>query len=440
MLERRRIRVLAPYSRSLFFHDKGHERGLSAELVRDFERYLNKKYKKELRNRPLTVLLIPRTRDRLIEDVAKGLGDIAVGNLTETPARLAVVDFVAPRDRKPVREVVLTVGDSLKVLRVDDLAGRTVHVRASSSYHEHLIALNERFKTSGKPPIDIRLVSDALEDEDLMEMLNAGLFQILIVDDWKAGLWSKVLPNIRVTDVAIAEGGYTGWAIRKGSPELAAVIADFYATQVKAQSLIETRLAQYHKRIRQISNNTESASWKRFEQILALFRKYGEKYGFDPLMLAAQGYQESKLRQDARSHVGAIGVMQIMPATGAELGVGDIGDLEPNIHGGAKYMDQLMTRYFKDADFSGDNRTLFAFASYNAGPGNISRMMKIAEKEGLDPLQWFNNVELVVAKKIGIETTTYVRNIYKYYVAYKLTLEARETQREARKKISKGKG
>jgi membrane-bound lytic murein transglycosylase MltF len=158
---------------------------------------------------------------------------------------------------------------------------------------------------------------------------------------------------------------------------------------------------------------------------VGLFEKYGAKYHFDPLMLAAQGYQESQLRQEARSHVGAIGVMQIMPATGASLKVGDIAVTEPNIHAGAKYMDQLMTRYFQDASFDEQNRTLFAFASYNAGPGNISRMRKEAAKRGLDPDRWFDNVEIVTAEKIGIETTTYVRNIYKYYVTYRLLTEAK---------------
>jgi membrane-bound lytic murein transglycosylase MltF len=171
---------------------------------------------------------------------------------------------------------------------------------------------------------------------------------------------------------------------------------------------------------------------------LKVFDKYGQKYNFDPLMLAAQGYQESRLDQNAKSHVGAIGVMQIMPATGAELKVGDIHLVEPNIHGGAKYMDRLMSRYFKDAKFSETDRTLIAFACYNAGPGTISRMRKEAARRGLDEDQWFNNVELVTAEKVGVETTTYVRNIFKYYVGYKLTEEIREEQRKARSQKEAG--
>ena len=210
------------------------------------------------------------------------------------------------------------------------------------------------------------------------------------------------------------------------------MLNEFYRGVLKKQRLIELRLAKNEKRVKRIRNNTAGAEWKRFEETVRLFEKYGARYHFDPLMLTAQGYQESRLRQDARSHVGAIGVMQIMPDTGKDLRVGDIHQIEPNIHGGAKYMDQLMTRYFPDANFSDQDRTLFAFASYNAGPGHISRMRKDAAKRGLDADKWFDNVEVVVARRIGLETTTYVRNIFKYYVAYKLALDAQEAARKAR--------
>jgi membrane-bound lytic murein transglycosylase MltF len=196
------------------------------------------------------------------------------------------------------------------------------------------------------------------------------------------------------------------------------------------------RIQTFTRRVRHLKDPTSTAEWKRFEETYKLFEKYGHKYGFDPLMLAAQGYQESQLDQGAKSQVGAVGVMQLMPATGEELRVGDIHVLEPNIHAGAKYMDQLMTKFFPDARFDELNRTLFAFASYNAGPGNIKKMRAGAEKKGLDPDVWFNNVELVTAQKIGVETTTYVRNIYKYYVAYKLLEDSREATRRTREQMT----
>jgi membrane-bound lytic murein transglycosylase MltF len=439
MLERRVIRVLVPYSRTLYFVDKGHERGITAELLRDFERYLNKRYAKQLGKRPLTVVLIPTPRDKLLSGLVEGRGDIAAGNLTATEERHKLVDFIAPADGKPVRELIVTGPASPPLATVDDLSGKTVHVRKSTSYYESLVTLNQRFASEGKAPVQLVELPSALEDEDKLEMLAAGLVQLVVVDDWLAKIWARILPKIKVReDLVLRAEGRTGWAVRKGSPKLVETVTGFYRV-AKKQGLIESRLASYHKRIKQISNNTSGAEWKRFQATVRLFEKYGAKYNFDPLMLTAQGYQESRLRQDAKSEVGAIGVMQLMPATGAELRVGDITQLEPNIHGGAKYMDQLMTRYFPDANFTEQERTLFAFASYNAGPGNIAKMRTDAAKRGLDPDQWFDNVEIVVAKRIGMETTTYVRNIYKYYVAYKLAVEAQQARLGAREQIAPGK-
>jgi membrane-bound lytic murein transglycosylase MltF len=440
MLEARVIRILIPYSRTLFYVDKGRERGITAELARDFERHLNKKYAKQLGKRPLTVYIIATTRDKLLPNVAEGLGDIAAGNITATEERRKLVDFVVPSNAKPVQELIVTGPKAPQVASLDDLAGKTIHVRKTTSYHDSVVALNARLKKERKNEVKIVLLPDALEDEDTLEMLNAGLFGFVVVDDWKARMWAQVLPKVKVRDdLVMRSSGQIGVAVRKGSGELAGEIADFYVSFLKKQGGIASRQAQYAKRIKQIKENTGGEDYKRFEQTVQLFEKYGKQYGFDPLMLAAQGFQESGLRQDAKSHVGAIGVMQLMPATGKELAVGDIHQIEPNIHGGAKYMDKLMTKYFPDANFSEQDRTLFAFASYNCGPGNVSKMRKEAEKRGLDPNKWFNNVEIVVGERIGMETTGYVRNIFKYYVAYKLASDAQESARKLREHVQPAK-
>ncbi|MBW8838120.1 MAG: lytic transglycosylase F, partial [Burkholderia sp.] len=313
------VRVLLPYSRTLYFVDKGHERGITAELLREFERYLNSRYAKQLGNRPLTLVFIPTPRDKLLSGLVEGRGDIAAGNLTVTEERLKAVDFVVAAGAKPVRELVVTGPASPPLEALDDLSGKTVHVRRSTSYYESLAALNARFAKEGKAPMQIVELPASLEDEDELEMLAAGVVQIVVVDDWLALMWARVLPKVKVRqDLVLRAEGRTGWAVRKGSPKLVETASAFYGVARK-QGLVESRLASYHKRIKQISNNTSSAEWKRFQATVRLFQKYGAKYDFDPLMLAAQGFQESRLRQDARSHVGAIGVMQIMPATGEEL-------------------------------------------------------------------------------------------------------------------------
>jgi membrane-bound lytic murein transglycosylase MltF len=431
MRERRVIRFLVPYSRTLYFNDKGHERGLSADLARDFERYINKRYAGQLDKKPITVYLIPTTRDKLLSNLAAGLGDISAGNLTVTDEREKIVDFVAPADSKPIHELIVTGPKSPPIGSLDDLSGKQVYTRKSSSYYESLTALNGRFNSGGKPPMQIDLLPDALEDEDVLEMLNAGLLDIVVVDDWKAKMWAQVLPHVKVREDLVVRGdGHIGWAIRKGSPQLQAILHDFYVDDVKKQDLEAARLSQYMKQIRQISDNTDSAERQHFDQTLTLFEKYGKQYSFDPLMLAAQYYLESRPNQKAHNHMGSAGAVQIRKvagrkdATSASLS-------ESSIHADAQYMDQMMSQYFPDAHFNETDRALFAFASYDAGPANIAKMRKEAAASGLNPDKWFNNVEIVVAQNIGIETTTYVRDVYKYYAAYLLVINEKNEKRRA---------
>ena len=170
-----------------------------------------------------------------------------------------------------------------------------------------------------------------------------------------------------------------------------------------------------------------------------MFKKYGAQYDIDYLLMAAQGYQESTLDHSVKSPVGAIGVMQVMPPTGKELKVGDITELEPNIHAGVKYMRFMMDQYFKDEPMDNLNKTLMTFAAYNAGPGRLRQLRREAGQRGLDPNVWFGNVERVASERIGRETVTYVSNIYKYYITYKLLTEQLERREAAKAAVVKPK-
>jgi len=430
MLERRLVRVVVPYSRTLYFNDKGAQRGLIADALKDFEVFLNRKHK--LKARPITVVALPTTRAELLPALLQGSADIAVGNLTITAERAKRVDFSVPAN-KAVVEIVVTGPASPALASLDDLAGQEVHVRRSSSYYESLARLNQRFRALDKAQMRLALVPDALEDEDMMDMLAAGLLKLVVVDDWKAAIWAGLLPKIKPRpDLALADAGATAWAFRKDSPKLAAVVNEFIRRHPGAHA---ARLKSYPAYVKRLRNATAEADWKRFEQTVALFRKYGERYSFDYLMVAALGYQESRLDQNARSHVGAIGIMQLMPETGRSLKVGDISKTEPNVHGGFKYLRQIYDRHLDTEGLDEQNRTLFAIAAYNAGSGRVANLRAEAAQKGFDPNQWFNNVELIAARRVGQETVVYVRNIYKYYIAYKLQLDTLEARRAATLKL-----
>jgi membrane-bound lytic murein transglycosylase MltF len=256
---------------------------------------------------------------------------------------------------------------------------------------------------------------------------------VIAVDDWMAELWAGLLPKIKPRpDLALSSAGATGWAFRKDSPKLAAVVNEYIGRYPGARA---KRFKTYPAYLKQLRNATAEADWQRFEKTIALFRKYGERYSFDYLMVAALGYQESRLDQRARSHVGAIGIMQLMPETGRGLKVGDITKAEPNVHGGFKYLRQIYDRHLDTDGLDEQNRTLLAIAAYNAGSGRVANLRAEAAAKGLDPNVWFNNVELVAARRIGHETVVYVRNVYKYYIAYTLQLETLEARRAAAAKL-----
>jgi membrane-bound lytic murein transglycosylase MltF len=436
MVARRYLRVLVVPTRTEYWIHDGRPVGIEYERLRAFEKWLNKRHKTDHRHLHVHVVFIPTRRDDLIPALLAGRGDIAVGMLTATAQRLQQVDFAGPFLRD-VRELPVTRAAVPSLGTADDLAGAEVVVRRSSSYWGHLTALNSRFKSTGRASMVLRPVSESLTDEDLLEMVSAGLIDVTIVDDYAAQLWSSALGNLRVHEQApVNTGGDLGWLIRKNNPLLGKNINEFARTHGQGTLFGNNLMNKYTENGKFLDAALDKESMTRFRGTLGVFRKYANKYSLDPLLLVAQGYQESGLKQYTRSRRGAVGIMQLMPATGKAMGVGDITGLDANIHAGAKYVRHLTDLYFADEGIDELNRTLLAFAAYNAGPSRIRNMRALAERRGLDPDKWFNNVELMAAEQIGPETVAYVSNIYKYFVAYTLALHAAERRDEARQEAA----
>jgi membrane-bound lytic murein transglycosylase MltF len=439
MIERRAIRVLTVNSKTIYFIDKGVLRGTAVEYGRLFEDELNKKLAadKKLKNKNLKVRLvfIPVRRDELISDLAVGKGDIAAAALTITPESQKVVDFTTA-GMNNVDEVVVSGPASPNVATLDDLSGKQIFVRKSSSYYESLVALNAKFAAAKMPAVILKQAPETLEDEDLIEMLSAGLVPLIVVDKHIGEFWKQIFPQITVHgDIAIRTGGEKAWAIRKGTPQLKAELDGFAKRNRVGTSTGNQLLTRYLKNVKYVKNAASAEERKKFLALIEYFKKYGDKYDVDWILMAAQGYQESQLNQNAKSAVGAIGVMQVMPATGKDMKVGDITQTEANINAGIKYMRWMIDHYYGDEPMTPIDKALFAFASYNAGAGRISQLRKEATRRGLDPNVWFHNVEYVAAEKIGQETVTYVSNIYKYSIAYRLVLESQASRDEAVSKI-----
>ena len=433
MRKRRLIRVLVTYNKTGYFIDKGTPRGTTVDAFKLFADYINEKYKTG--NLRIHVALIPTRRDDLAASLFDGRGDVVAAAVTITPERLQMAAFTDPV-LKNVAEIVVGSPEAPPVGTAEDLSGREVFVRKGSIFHESIEKLNAELVKKGKPPVRERFAPDNLEDEDLLEMVNANLVSYVVVDEYLARFWASVLPKLKLyPDAALRTGGEIAWAVRKDSPKLKAELNAFLAKYPEGSAMRNMIFQKYLKNTKFVKNANSTEARERFDRTVQLFREYGDKYDMDYVLMAAQGYQESQLKQDAKSHVGAIGVMQVMPATGKEQNVGDITQVEPNIHAGVKYMRFMIDQYFAKEPMDRINKELFAFAAYNAGPGRIQSLRKEAAKRGLDPNKWFDNVEVVASEKIGRETVTYVANIYKYYVAYTLALENRDERQKAREEV-----
>ena len=436
MIKRRAIRVAVTFNRTHYFIDEGQERGITFESLKSFENDLNADLKTG--NLKVHVVIVPMSREQLYPALTSGKVDMVAAMVTVTPEREKLVAFSVPT-RTNVSEVVVTGPGAPPITTVDDLAGQEVFVRKGSIYDESLVSLNAQLKARGKAPVVITVAPDALEDDDVLEMVNAGLVPITVVDDYLAEFWSKVFTNITVhKDVTVRSGGTLAVAFRKENPKLREAVNTWVKKHGEGDAFRNVIERRYLQNVNYAKNAASDSERLKLQAVIELFKKYGAQYNVDYLLMAAQGYQESTLDQSVKSPVGAIGVMQIMPPTGRELNVGDITKIDANIHAGVKYMRFMVDQYYADEPMDNLNKALMTFASYNAGPGRIRQLRRETEKRGLNPNVWFGNVERMASERIGRETVTYVSNIFKYYVTYRLMTEQSERRAAAKAQVGKG--
>jgi membrane-bound lytic murein transglycosylase MltF len=436
--KRRVVRVLVPYRRPEFFYMEGRPAGILQEAFQELETVLNKRYKTTAANR-IVVGLLPTPMDRLQERIAGGYGDIAAASISITEEHKAIADFTIPT-MTGMKIIAVTGPGAPELKSVEDLSGKEVWVMPQTRMKKDLDDLNARLKSQGKTPATIRETDPVLEPGDVMELVNAGVYPVALMQSIQAEFWAQVFDNIKPRmDLALAEDVQLGWAIQKGAPQLKAFLDDFIKTHGLGTAFGNTVLRRYLKGAKYVRNAMEANEMKKFQATLPHFKKYAAQYNLDYLMMAAQGYQESRLDQSVKSQVGAVGIMQVLPSTAASspVNIPNIETEENNIHAGMRLMHYLIEDHFNEPGLDLRNRILFAIASYNAGPTKIGRCRTLAKDMGYDPNQWFNNVEVAAARVIGRETTQYVANIYKYYVCYRLAGDTEQRRQAAEKKAGK---
>lgn len=425
LTERGVLRVLVAADLGFYYIEKGQPKGIGAEQLHHFEKELKKKH------RHLKVQVIPVPRDDLIPSLIRGYGDLVIANLTVTERREQVIEFSNPILTN-IDELVITAKDYPKLNSIEQLSGKEVWVRASSSYFESLQALNKKLTDNNKPPVFVQYLEETLQDYELIEMVKQGYIGATILDSHKAEFWHKTDENLNVHyDLPFRTGGEIAWAMRKDSPVLAKQVNSYIKTAKAGTLLGNVIYNKYLDNTSWFARALDPEKLKRLNNTAELFKKYGDQYDFDFLMIAAQAFQESKLDQRKVSPKGAVGIMQVLPSTARDRNVNikNIHLVENNVHAGVKYLRFIRDRYFNDESISEKDKVYLSLAAYNAGPANISKMRRLATKHGYDADVWFGNVELMARRNISSEPVTYVMNINRYFVIYK-QLESLQQVRE----------
>jgi membrane-bound lytic murein transglycosylase MltF len=421
MVKRRTIRALVVINPIGFFYDGGLPRGVMYEALNAFQAFVNQKLKTGAIK--IEVTFLPLRLDQLEAALIEGLGDLIAYEVVITPERARRVAFSKPI-RADVTQIIVT-GRQAAISSFGGFGGTKVYVNPVTVYDDSLRKVNASLQASGTRPMVIERADPILTNDDLIQMVNAGMIPATVTTRMRADLWAQVLPNVMPQSrLVLAHGGRAAWVMRKGNPQLRQLVDEFVKGHAAGTSFGNTLLRQYLQDTHWITASTSKSELAKFNALLAIFKTYGAQYDFAHLLLAAQGYQESRLSEAARSPGGAVGIMQVLPQDAAAnpIDIPDVYNANGNIHAAAKMLRYIADTHFGDSRIDPLNRALFALAGYNAGPNQIAALRQHAEAQGLDPNVWFDNVELIVAKEIGEITVTYVRNIYKYYVAYKLAL------------------
>jgi membrane-bound lytic murein transglycosylase F len=329
------------------------------------------------------------------------------------------------RPYNTISEILVSRSDD-PIDSAEQLTGRTVVVRRSSSYWQSMQALQQQgiaFKLIAAP--------EELETEELIAQLARGEIDLTVADSHILDIELTWRDDIR--GAFALEVRHHGWMVRQENPELLKAVNAFHKKEYRGL-FYNITYDKYFKNSKQIlshieerSDNTDNNSLSPYD---SLVRKYAEHYGFDWRLIVSQMYQESRFNPNAKSWAGALGLLQVLPRTAKEFGIKDLRDPDSGLHAGVQYLDWLLKRFEPGLNIG--ERTWFALAAYNAGVGHVRDARQLAREKGWDPDKWFDNVEktmLLLSNKRyskvakhgyvrGHEPVNYVRQIHDRYLAY----------------------
>ena len=408
------LRVLVNQSRNSSGEVKGQSIGVEQHRLRAFEQYLNRNARD---GRNLRLKIVPLPKDQLLGALQKGQGDlVAPGEvLVAHGGRLVAASAPIRRD---VPLVVVGNRGNRHYRKLEDMAGRSLVLPVGSAVGEALREVNQRLAERQLPPIVIEWADPSLAVEDVLEMVQAGIYPWTAVEQPIAERWSKVLPRLRIDrHLLVGQTADMNWYVRRDAPMLRASIDRFLASYRQPADQDAT-FQRVYRRLYKVRNPLTRTDRQRLEKVRQVLQKHGQQQELDWLHLAAVAYKESTLNPAARGASGATGLKQITPAAARSVGVGNIQALDGNVLAATRYMARIRREFFASRQISEEQRMAFILAAYNMGPQRVQSLRAEARRRGLNPNQWFFQVERIAMEQLGMGVVTYVNSVNKYYLAF----------------------
>ncbi|MFI8739747.1 transglycosylase SLT domain-containing protein [Stutzerimonas zhaodongensis] len=407
------LRVLVNQSRNSSGEVKGEPIGVEYVRLRAFEQYLNRGSK----GTPISLKIIPKAKDQLLGALQRGEGDlVAPGEILPQGAARRISRSRAVIAQVPMVLVSRQGGPRYKSF--EQLSGRSLALSAGSAAGPALEKLNRSLMQAGRAPIAVEWVDPTLAVEDVLEMVQAGVYPATVVEQPIAERWAKVLPKLRIeSQLTLGDPADMHWFVQKDAGMLSASVDRFLQTY-SAPDNQDAAFVRVYRRLYRVQYPLDRVGRQRLEKVRPTLQRHAQQQQIDWLNLAALAFKESTLDPSARGAGGATGLMQVTPATARSMGVKDIGQLDNNVLASAKYLANIRQTFFSSPRLNERERMAFVLAAYNLGPQRVQSLRAEARRRGLNPDQWFFQVERVAMSSMGMGVVSYVNAVNKYYLAY----------------------
>ncbi|MDZ4325097.1 MAG: transglycosylase SLT domain-containing protein [Pseudomonas sp.] len=418
------LKVLVNQSRNSSGEVQGQSIGVEYHRLRAFEQYLNGHARD---GQEVTLKIIPKAKDQLLGALQRGEGDlVAPGELLDLQPGYAVSASEPIASNIPL--VLVGIKGEKRYTHLEQLSGKTLALPNGSAAGVAISQINQKLALHKLAPVKIEWVDPSLAVEDVLEMVQGGIFHLTIVEQPIAERWGKILPKLRFDrQVLISEPGEEFWFVRRDASMLRASI-DRFLIGYKKPSDQDVAFLRIYRRLYQVHYPLAKADRQRLEKLRPVLQKHADAQGMDWLNLAALAFKESALQPNARSGSGPTGLMQITPSAAQRVGVGNIQNLDANVQAGAKYLAMIRRKFFASPKLNERERMAFVLAAYNIGPERVQGMRAEARRRGLNPNQWFFQVERIAMEQVGMGPVSYVNSVNKYYLAFDRERESLEPQ------------